>query len=115
MHQTQMARGLHLLGWQDDVDVRRNGERCRGEHCSRAHLERRLHEVANGLGGAGEIRPQRFERERLGWRKRPHQWLRRRVLVSGIFRCGGDQVRELFRAAAGGVPINDVALLGQIG
>ena len=109
------TRWLRLPGRQVDVDVCRDGKRRRSEHRARAHLQRRLHEIANGLSGAGKIRTQRVERKGLGRWKRPHQRLRRCTLVAGIFGGGSDQARKLFRAAASGVPVNDVALLRQIG
>ena len=81
-----------------------------------AHISmRRLHDVANGLSGAGEFRSQRVERKGLGRRKRPHQRLRPCALVGHIIRSGCDQAGKLFRGAAGGVPVDDVALLRQVG
>jgi hypothetical protein len=92
-----------------------DGERRRGEDCPRAHLARRLHEVADGLSGAGEVWPQRVEREGLWRRKGPHQRLRFCAFAADIFGSGRDQAHELFCRAARGVPIDDVPLLRQVG
>src|SRR5262249_1808180 len=51
------ARRLYLPGGKLDINVHRDGERCRRQHCAGAHLDRGLYDVADGLRGASEFRP----------------------------------------------------------
>src|SRR5262249_17051800 len=53
------ARRFYLPGGtlELNVNVHRDGERCRRQHCAGAHLDRGLYDVADGLRGASEFRP----------------------------------------------------------
>ena len=87
--------------------------RQRPQHCAGAHFNGRLHDVADGLCGAGEVGPSASSGKARGGGGggisgcgRPH-----RVRNPGRLRRGG----ELFCRAACSMQVDDVARLRQVG